>query len=295
MDTKTCNLCAKCKPTGDFYLKNAKNPKLGFRSTCKACCRNLDKEYRNLKSQNKPTRKDRFKTEDPNIKKCNTCGREKPMSAFFYEGSKNKPKARCKSCNRKKRIDARSKKLGREWRLKDKYKCDIEGHKVCTKCMSAKKYEEFNVNRSGPKEGKLFSICKECDLAKYNKLRIKNKKKDAKKRKERYRTDKNHRLRLCIRRRIQMAVKHNAKSASTFDLLGCTIPEYKTYLESKFKTGMTWDNYGRYGWHIDHVKPCAMFDLSDKEQQKECFHYSNTQPLWQSENHRKGAKYKCVN
>jgi len=53
---------------------------------------------------------------------------------------------------------------------------------------------------------------------------------------------------------------------------------------------MTWSNYGK-GWHIDHIKPCASFDLSNPEQQKICFHYTNLQPLWAIDNIKKGAKF----
>jgi hypothetical protein len=47
---------------------------------------------------------------------------------------------------------------------------------------------------------------------------------------------------------------------------------------------MTWENHGKFGWHIDHIIPCASFDLTDLEQQKKCFHYTNFQPLWWREN-----------
>ena len=54
---------------------------------------------------------------------------------------------------------------------------------------------------------------------------------------------------------------------------------------------MTWDNWQHDGWHIDHIRPCASFDLADLEQQRQCFHYTNLQPLWAADNIRKGAKY----
>jgi len=73
------------------------------------------------------------------------------------------------------------------------------------------------------------------------------------------------------------------------DLLGCTVEELRAHLEKQFKRGMSWSNYGR--WHIDHIRPCASFDLTDPEQQRICFHYSNLQPLWAEENMRKGAKH----
>jgi desulfoferrodoxin (superoxide reductase-like protein) len=61
-------------------------------------------------------------------------------------------------------------------------------------------------------------------------------------------------------------------------------------LEKQFKLGMNWDNYGRSGWHIDHIKPCASFDLTKKEEQLKCFHYTNLQPLWARENLIKSDK-----
>ena len=72
----------------------------------------------------------------------------------------------------------------------------------------------------------------------------------------------------------------NKKCNSTLILLGCSIDFFKQYLESKFTKGMTWENRGVHGWHLDHIKPCILFDLSNPEQQKLCFHYTNYQPLW---------------
>ena len=75
---------------------------------------------------------------------------------------------------------------------------------------------------------------------------------------------------------------------ATEKLLGCTFEYFIEYLQRLFKVGMTWKNYGK--WHIDHIKPCASFDLSKLEAQKKCFHYTNLQPLWAEENLKKGAK-----
>ncbi len=74
------------------------------------------------------------------------------------------------------------------------------------------------------------------------------------------------------------AVKHKR----TLELLGCGIQFLRGYLEAKFETGMTWENYGE--WHVDHIIPCCGFDLSLEAAQKECFHYSNLQPLWAVDN-----------
>lgn len=71
-------------------------------------------------------------------------------------------------------------------------------------------------------------------------------------------------------------------------MIGCSIEELKQYLEKQFKEGMTWDNYGE--WHIDHIIPCAAFDLTKEEEQLKCFNYTNLQPLWAEENEKKGDK-----
>ena len=74
-------------------------------------------------------------------------------------------------------------------------------------------------------------------------------------------------------------------------MLGCSIDELKGYLESKFENGMSWENYGKGGWHIDPIKPCASFDLRSELNQKKCFHYTNLQPLWWEDNLSKGSIY----
>ena len=73
------------------------------------------------------------------------------------------------------------------------------------------------------------------------------------------------------------------------DPLGCTLEEYKEYLESKFQEGMTWENHKKDGWHIDHILPLRESDISEEEKLKR-LHYTNTQPLWAKDNISKGNK-----
>lgn len=86
-----------------------------------------------------------------------------------------------------------------------------------------------------------------------------------------------------LRNRILQVLNGLHKSAATFEMLGCTLEQFKTHMESKFTAGMTWENHGT-SWHVDHIRPCASFDLADPEQQKVCFHYSNLQPLGRKDN-----------
>lgn len=106
-----------------------------------------------------------------------------------------------------------------------------------------------------------------------------------------YKTNLNYRISGNLRSRLRTVLKNNIKSASVLTFIGCSVEELKRHLEKRFVNGMSWDNYGFYGWHIDHIKPCAAFDLSISEQQALCFHYTNLQPLWATENKSKCAKY----
>lgn len=105
----------------------------------------------------------------------------------------------------------------------------------------------------------------------------------------RLKTDPQVRLKHNIRTRLSAVVKGKRFSISTN--MGCTWLELKIHLESKFLSGMTWDNYGYKGWHIDHIKPLSLFDLTDKEQFTKACNYNNLQPLWAKDNFIKGAKY----
>jgi hypothetical protein len=106
-------------------------------------------------------------------------------------------------------------------------------------------------------------------------------------------TDLHFYIRKAVSTRIIMSLQRGvAKVGHTVELLGCTIPELKSYLESKWLVGMSWENYGRGDdkWHIDHVLPCKFFNLADPQQQRTCFNYRNLQPLWAKDNLSKGAK-----
>ena len=98
----------------------------------------------------------------------------------------------------------------------------------------------------------------------------------------------NNKIAACLRTRINMALKHGKKCASTLELTGISLVGLKKHIEGQFKEGMTWENYGK--WHVDHKFPLAKSDLSNLEGQKKAFHFSNLQPLWAKENVSKGTR-----
>lgn len=107
--------------------------------------------------------------------------------------------------------------------------------------------------------------------------------------KAKYYSDHQFRLATTLRNRLGHALRGASKSQASVELLGCPLVWLEVHLESLFKPGMTWENYGPV-WHVDHLKPCAKFDLTDPEQQRICFHWTNLQPLFAAENRAKGAK-----
>ena len=90
--------------------------------------------------------------------------------------------------------------------------------------------------------------------------------------------------------RLRKILKANGlkKSVATLELIGTTKEGLISHIKSLFQPGMSFQNYGE--WHIDHKRPCVLFDLSDLQGQKDCFHYTNLQPLWAAENLKKHDK-----
>lgn len=96
--------------------------------------------------------------------------------------------------------------------------------------------------------------------------------------------DPGYRVHQNLQRRIQGVLKGDRKADSSVDLIGCTPDQLRAHLEAQFEPGMTWDNYGVFGWHVDHIVSCWRFDRSDPDWQRKCFHYTNLQPLWREDN-----------
>jgi hypothetical protein len=223
------------------------------------------------------------------MKKCSKCKVEKPATNEYFQMNK---KARdglrsdCKECRKKSteqyrcRNEAKIKEQKRNYRNNNKVeiKKQQKNHYEANKEKIMKMHEVYRLNNKEEisKQRKKYKIINKDKINHY----VSNKLKE----------DINFKLSKNIRNRMLIALKRNSKSDKTFNLLGCTIDQLKQHLESQFEEGMTWENHGLYGWHIDHIKPCASFDLSDSEQQRECFHYTNLQPLWAKDNLIKNGK-----
>ena len=214
-------------------------------------------------------------------KTCKKCGIIKSISDFPKSvRSKDGYSNKCKLCINK---------LNKEYR-------DTNSEKVK---QDRKRYYQDNIEKMRSEKRAYYKTHKE-QKAEYDKqYRVLNKERVAKYKKDWEVKNKNNPLfiiKRALRKRLNLCipkVKKGDKHSS--DFLGCTFEEYKIYLESKFTEGMTWDNYGQYGWHIDHIIPCNSFNLLNEEDQKKCFHYTNTQPLWWKDNLKKGYTYDTEN
>lgn len=91
------------------------------------------------------------------------------------------------------------------------------------------------------------------------------------------------------RKRLSQLLKRRQGRPSSYKLLGCSPEEFLDHIERQLPRGCTWENYG-HRWHVDHIIPCAAFDLSDPKQLRQCFHFTNLRPLLAKENLQKNAR-----
>ena len=205
-------------------------------------------------------------------KKCNKCKEIKPIEEM------TKTRALCKSCKKaykKEYISNNREKTNayiKLYREKNKHKLKKTSPET-KKAWNEKNKEKVILIKRAWKERN-----KEKVLAANREYNSRPEVKE--KRNLRLQTDINYRLKTRLSSRVHNTIKTNStKSIKTLDLLGCDVIFLKLHLENKFLPTMTWDNYGKL-WHIDHILPCASFNLTDSEEQKKCFHYSNLQPLF---------------
>ena len=198
----------------------------------------------------------------------------KTCQKIWYEVNKNKVLDRQKDWNESNKV--KRKIYQKDWNEsnKDKRKVYYESNKNEIR-VKQKVYN--NINKKKIKlQKKAYREVNKDKLNSYSR----NKRK----------TDIQYKLRHNLRTRLGDAIRCNQKVGSAVKDLGCTIEELKSYLESKFQPGMTWNNWTVDGWHIDHIKPLASFDLTDRNQLLEACHYTNLQPMWAKDNLIKSDK-----
>lgn len=102
--------------------------------------------------------------------------------------------------------------------------------------------------------------------------------------------DPRQKLMHALRIRVHRAIKMGLRGGSAVKALGCSVPEFKQYIENLWQPNMSWDNWSLDGWHLDHKKPLCDFNLADPEEFAKACHYTNYQPLWAIDNLRKNRR-----
>lgn len=178
--------------------------------------------------------------------------------------------------------------------LKQYLKSDI-GH---SKFMAAQK--KYKQSEKGKLVTKRRYLKYKEKFAEYNKQRVLSGKSAKYERqyrpkyiKARRANDQSFRLILNLRVRFKtfLRLKNLKKINSTMTLIGCSPEELRSHIEKQFKHGMSWDNYGLKGWHVDHIKPLSLAKSMQEIIDGDYMHYTNFQPLWAAENISKGKKY----
>lgn len=173
-------------------------------------------------------------------------------------------------------------------RITHEEKDNIMG-KCCCSCKEWKPLTDYN--KAENHWDNLRNECKNCLTLWRKNNRKEIQETNTKYERNRKKLDPEFKMVKTLRSRLGTALnrKNAKKSTKTLDLIGCSISYLMGYLESKFTEGMTWENHGE--WHIDHIKPCAKFNLLIEDEQRKCFHYTNLQPLWAKDNLSKSSNY----
>jgi hypothetical protein len=213
-------------------------------------------------------------------KKCNKCHIEKNIEEFSLRTDNDKHRNECKSCISILRKEYREKnkdkirKSKQEYHKKNAVKIAIKYKKY--KEMNKAKFDDYRLkNRENHlRISKIWKV-KNKDKVKaymnnYNSTRQK--------------TDLEYKLLLGLRKNILRAIKANYKNTNTVNLLGCNIIDFKKWL------GIIGNNYNSSKYHIDHIIPCALYDLTKESEQLRCFNYRNLRLIEAKENLIKGNK-----
>jgi hypothetical protein len=272
-------VCSKCKESKSLdYFGKCNTAKDGKQWQCKTCQQTYKKSQRNnINKQQKEYRKKhsvkllekRRLYQEKNI--------EHIQEQNYQYRLNNKEKIIQQERERRKNNPERAKEITRKSKLKHRDKI----------LVANKEYREKNKDKIKEYNQKPEVVARR----QANRLKNKEKINTNKKHKEKLRrnTDPSYKLITNQRTRITGILKKH-KTDKTLNLLGCSAQFLRTYIENKFLEGMTWDNYGKHGWHIDHIIPCSSFNLTDSTQQQICFHYTNLQPLWAIDNLKKSNK-----
>ncbi len=269
---KRCPQCNTSYPTTLEYFHRNKGTKDGLRVYCKECHKQNVKKYAIDNKKRVVAYKKEYR--EKNKERLRTSQKQ------HYAANKEKMALRNKKYrdNNKERISEQSKK----YREQNKNKLLEKKKEYYQK--NKEKFAEYHKQHYLENSDKIKARTKE--------WKQNNKARRNKQHSEKMKSDLRYAIEIRLRTRVYMAIKkqYSTKAYKTKELIGCEIYKVIERLKTTMTPDMSWDNFLSGELHIDHIKPCAAFDLTDPEQQRECFHYKNLQLMWAEDNMKKGSK-----
>lgn len=282
MITHTCPTCFKEKELTKVNFEPRKDSKSGFRNQCRDCQKGKTVKVNHLK-------------------KCVTCGKVKNNTQEFYRidnriingrpSSKDGLTKKCIECYEQYLYEYRRNPKKKEHRKKYLKTYNVENKDLIKttrknwyeKNKESVMYKNTQWRKENPEQYKKTS----------KEYREKNRSKLSEKGRvwayQQYQTSEIHRVKNSLRARLRFFTKFK-KSLPTSEIIGCSWEYLKQHLENQFQVGMTWENHGRFGWHIDHIIPLS--SAQSVEDLHRLNHYTNLKPLWWRDNLTKGSKTK---
>jgi len=241
------------------------------------------------------------------MKKCSKCGATKPMGEFYKDKqSKDGCRGDCKECQKARSAAWRAENPERhKKKLRDWYRKNVERAKEYQRRRRIEQPEEkraelrrwyLNNTEKAKADAKKWSMNNQHRVIK-NLKRWQAKNPDKVKEYSRIsgtrrRSTPEGRLNAAMSRGMSVSLKGKKAGRRWENLVGYSVKEMKVHIERQFLPGMSWENYGRRGWHIDHIIPKSVFNYKSADDLDfgRCWSLKNLRPMWATENIRKGAK-----
>jgi hypothetical protein len=264
-----CIGCNTIKPYSDFSIRKDRNKPRGC---CKVCEVSKSKQYKinntekckdaGIEYRNRPEIKEKHKAyrQRPDVKKRNQEISKRPEIIEYHKQYRNDPEHKKKQSEFSKTYRVEYNKRPEVVKRVKEYYTEYEARPTVI--------QRREDNKSCPEFRERIN----------------------KRMRERYATDPKYKMTVTMRSRFRQVVLNEFKGESVLVLVGCIDDHLIKWLEYQFDENMDWENHGEY-WHVDHIKPCASFDFTNVEDQKECFHWTNLQPLFKIDNIIKSDTY----
>ena len=223
-------------------------------------------------------------------KTCKKCLVEKEVTEFHLAGKgKYGRSARCKLCVKEEASKPRQIELAKKRHEKYYTKNKEKQSKKCKERYLSNKQEVINRSKLWKQNNPERADKTKKNYIENNKDKIKEYFRDYQKK---LRVNPHYKLKKNMSYAIWRGLKESKFGKHWEDLIPYTSEELIAHLESRFEEGMSWENYGKGGWHIDHIIPQSYFkfDSYDHPAFKACWDLNNLQPMWGKDNLSKGNK-----